>query len=312
MKDSTFQMTANKLEWLHQQVSKTKIDFCEISYRNQVVFTHARNANSANKLHKINSITKSVLSLLVGIALDQKLIERLETPISNYFPQLKDTEAADLTLVNLLTMTTGWDWPEWGAWEGLPKPMISSPDWVHFILSRPMKDQSGTRMIYNSGSSHLLSAILQKISGMTTAQYAEKHLFRPLGINEYRWYSDAKGIVIGGFGLELKAPDLHKLGQLMLGKGVFEGRTIVSDTWVHQIVEPRFHTYDHVGSYGYHWWIMNDEQQRPAVPLTYFAMGYGGQYVFVTPELELVVTFASTLYKQTFLPYRLYKDLFLQ
>ncbi|MCD9021782.1 serine hydrolase domain-containing protein [Cohnella silvisoli] len=299
----------DKLDNLLQQATKTKIDYSEVSVGNQVVFTHARNSQSPHKLHKINSITKSVVSLLIGIALDRKHLHSVHTPLSDYFPSLRDVEYP-LTVEHLLTMTTGWDWPEMEDWGGRPMAMINSSDWLKYILSRPFKHNPGTRMIYNSGSSHLLSAILQKVTGMTTAEYAEKHLFKPLGIDEYRWYSDPKGIVIGGFGLELKAPDLHKLGKLMLGKGrAGTGTEVVSEAWIEQSVKPRFHTYDHIGSYGYHWWIMRPNGEEPAAPQPFFAMGYGGQYIFVVPERELVVTFASTLYKQTFLPYRLFKEL---
>ncbi|BBI33705.1 hypothetical protein KCTCHS21_31040 [Cohnella abietis] len=206
-------------------------------------------------------------------------------------------------------MTTGWDWPEWGEWDGMPRPMIDSPDWVSFVLSRPMKDEPGTRMIYNSGCSQLLSAILQKVTGMTTAQYAEQFLFKPLGIQEYLWHADANGITIGGFSLSLKAADLMKLGQLMLSKGRIADVPIVPEDWIDKSVAPRFHTYDDVGSYGYHWWILSNQSGKPVIPTTYFAMGFGGQYIFIVPEQQLIVTFASSLYKQSFLPYQLFKEL---
>ncbi|WP_239614456.1 serine hydrolase domain-containing protein [Cohnella mopanensis] len=297
------------IDFLAQQVTKTKIDYCEVFLRDRVVFTHARNSHSKDKLHKINSITKSVTNLLVGIAIERGEIPGIDVPISEYFPDAIIEEKHSVTIENLLTMTPGWDWPEMGDWGGLPNPMISSPNWVRFILSRPMKYAPGKRMFYDSGSSHLLSAIIQKVSGITTAEYAENFLFKPLGIEQYRWYSDAKGVVIGGFGLELTAPDLMKLGQLMLHRGRWNNEQIVPERWIIESTRARYHTYDHIGSYGYHWWIMADENSNPLTPEIYFAMGYGGQYIFVVPEHELIVTFASTLYKQTFLPYRLFKKL---
>ncbi|WP_373230958.1 serine hydrolase domain-containing protein [Cohnella sp.] len=309
--NSTFQKTSDKLGPFIQKVSKAKIDYCKITVCDQVVFSHARNSHSEHKLHKINSITKSVLSLLIGIAIDRKQLDSVHMPLSDFFPEVKTNSEITLTIEHLLTMTTGWDWPEMGDWGGKPMPMINSKDWIKFILARPMKDKPGTRMLYNSGSSHLLSAILQKITGMNTDQYAEKYLFKPMGITDSRWYADSKGIIIGGFGLELRAPDLHKLGQLMLGKGRIGGDVIVSEGWIDQSVKARFHTYDHIGSYGYHWWILNEGNEPLADPYTYFAMGYGGQYIFVVPEHELIVTFASTLYKQTFLPYRIFKEFIL-
>ncbi|QJD82590.1 serine hydrolase domain-containing protein [Cohnella herbarum] len=301
------QLTLN-LNYLSQQVPKSKIDYCEVFLRDRIVFAHARNSHSADKLHKINSITKSVLSLLIGIAIERGEIPSIDTSIADYFPKARGTPKEKVTIENLLTMTPGWDWPEMGDWGGLPNPMITSPNWVDFILSRPMLHSPGTRMYYDSGSSHLLSAILQKATGMTSAEYAETFLFKPLGIEQYRWYSDAKGIIIGGFGLELRAPDLMKIGQLSLGNGRWHSEQVVPELWIVESTKPRFHTYDHIGSYGYHWWSMSDENREPLTPVVYFAMGYGGQYIFVVPEHEIIVTFASTLYKQTFLPYRLFKQ----
>lgn len=308
--NSTFDITADKLEKFKHQVTNTKVDYCRITIGEQTVFTHARTSYSELKLHKINSITKSVLSLLIGIAIDQKLLTGVQMPLSDFFPTLKESHPS-LKIEHLLTMTTGWDWPEMGDWGGKPMPMINSPDWITFILARPMKDKPGTRMLYNSGSSHLLSAILQKVTGMNTDHYAEKHLFKPLGIHDSRWYSDPKGIIIGGFGLELKAPDLHKLGQLMLNRGLIGENRIVSADWVDQCIKPRYHTYDHIGTYGYHWWILSEGDEPLKDPYTYFAMGYGGQYIFVVPEYSLIVSFASTLYKHTFVPYRIFKEFIL-
>jgi CubicO group peptidase (beta-lactamase class C family) len=308
MNESVFLPNAKRLDEFQSRLAQVKIDYFTMTVNHQVVMTHARSPNSANKLHKINSVTKSVLSLLIGIALDRKQLESTHVPLTEFFPGLRNLEK-ELTLEHLLTMTAGWDWPEWADWNGFPKPMYDSPDWVRFILSRLLTEKPGTRMVYNSGCSHLLSAILQKVTGMTTAKYAEKNLFEPIGVTDYRWRSDAKGIGIGGFGLELKAPDLHKLGTLMLGKGRIGNAEIVSEAWVDRSVQPRFLSYLHVGAYGYHWWVMCNSDCRPTEPYTYFAMGYGGQFVFVVPEREWVVSFASSLYKQSLLPYQLFKSL---
>lgn len=302
-------LTRERLDQLQSRVSAAKIDYCEVCELGSSVFVHARNAHSREKLHKINSITKSVLSLLIGIAIDRGEIPEVGTPITEFYPQLRTTSKANVTIENLLTMTPGWDWQEMGDWGGRPFPMINSPDWVSFIFDRPMIRPTGKTMIYDSGCSHLLSAILQQRTGMTTAEYAERHLFKPLGIERYRWYEDAKGIVIGGFGLELQAPDLMKLGLLLLNRGEWNGTRVVSAKWLERCSQPRFHTYDHIGSYGYHWWMLaKEEDQEPMSPSVTFAMGYGGQYIFVVPERELVAVFASSLYKKTFHPLQLFKE----
>ncbi|XID94711.1 serine hydrolase domain-containing protein [Paenibacillaceae bacterium WGS1546] len=296
------------LDWLARETAATRIDYCEVVSGGKSVFVHARDARVRDKLHKVNSITKSVLSLTIGIALERGDFPALATPIGDFFPEARTGDKANVAIEHLLTMTPGWDWPEMGDWGGLPSPMIDSPDWVRYVLSRPMKYKPGSRMFYDSGSSHLLSAILQKTSGVSTSAYAGEHLFAPLGIDKYRWPADAHGIDIGGFGLELRAPDLTKLARLMLAQGRVDDRQIVPAAWIEAGTLAYRHTYDHIGSYGYHWWVMA-ENDRPISPAIYFAMGYGGQYVFVAPELELAVVFASTLYKHTFHPYRLFKRL---
>lgn len=306
--NSTFQLSHEKLNKLKEQIAKSNIEYSQVYHQGEILFTHKRNADSPNKLHKMNSITKSVVSLLIGIALDRNELESVNTSISEYFPNAGRYSKGSLTIEDLLTMTPGIEWPEMGDWGGKPYPMMDSPDWVEFFLSRPTIDKPGTLMIYNSGCSHLLSAILQKAAGMTTAEYAERHLFHPLGIEQYHWPSDPNGINIGGFGLEIKSPDLLKLGQLMLNKGRWDNRQIVSEDWIEKSTLPRFHTYSHIGSYGYHWWIMTDDDLHPSEPFTYFAMGYGGQNLYIVPERKLIVTFASNLYKNTFHTYRLFKE----
>jgi len=291
-----------------KSTAKVHIDYCEVVHRGETLFRYARHPHAEYKLHKVNSITKSILSILVGIALERGELPGLQVPISDYFPEARGGDKQEVTIEHLLSMTPGWEWPEMGDWGGLPKPMIDSPDWIRFILAQPMKYKPGLRMFYDSGSSQLLSAILQSATGMRTSQYAERFLFGPIGIESYRWRADPKGIDIGGFSLELKAPDLTKLGKLMLDRGRWNGQAVIPEDWVADSMIARRHTYDHIGSYGYHWWVMAQDD-KPITPAIYFAMGYGGQYLFVVPEYELIVTFASTLYRHTFLPYRLFKKL---
>lgn len=309
--NSTFNLSTPKLGKFKRQVAKANIEYCQVYHRGEMLFTHSRHPDSAEQLHKMNSITKSVLSLLIGIAIHREELGGVHTPIAEFLPSALKYSKDSLTLEHLLTMTPGIEWPEMGDWGGKPYPMMNSQDWVEFVLSRPTIDAPGTLMIYNSGCSHLLSAILQKATGLTAAEYAERHLFGPLGIRHYYWPADPQGINIGGFGLELKSTDLLKLGQLMLNKGRWNNERIVSETWIELSTLARFHTYSHIGSYGYHWWVMSDDDLHPSEPYTYFAMGYGGQNIYIVPEHELVVTFASNLYKDTFHTYRLFREFIL-
>jgi CubicO group peptidase (beta-lactamase class C family) len=296
---------------LEKIIKKDKITSCLIQHENSLVFEYYKNNKMKDKQHKVNSVTKSVLSILVGIAIDRGDIKGVHQPIADFFPNLTDWQK-QLTLEHLLTMTPGFDWPEFSSWGGRPMPMINSRDWVRFILERSIVEPPGESMHYNSGCSHLLSAILQKAAGMSLTEYAEAYLFNPLGIKDYTWYSDAKGIVIGGFGLSLKAENMLKLGQLMLQEGTWNGHKVVSKDWVMESTIPRFHTYNKIGSYGYHWWILTDDDHQPAQPPAYFAMGYGGQYIIVAPKNQLIVTFTSDLYTDTFKPLRYFKKCGLQ
>jgi len=133
-------------------------------------------------------------------------------------------------------------------------------------------------------------------------------LFQPLGIKEYRWYEDSKGISIGGFGLCLKTEDMLKIGLMMLSGGVFQNRRIVSEEWIKQSTVKRYHTYNKIGSYGYHWWVLTNDDNEIFDPHIYFSMGYGGQYIMVNQERNRIVVFTSELYNDTFLPLRLAKN----
>lgn len=297
----------NRLNLLERQIKKDNITSCLIYQQDQVIFEYFKNRKSRDKLFNVHSVTKSVVSILVGIAIDQGLIERVNAPISQYFPNL-DEDKQRISIAHLLTMTPGFAWGEFSEWGGLPFPMIYTKNWVNFILQQPTISEPGIEMAYNSGCSHLLSAILQKATGDKSASYAEKVLFGPLGIDDYRWYEDSKGISIGGFNLCLRPADMLKLGVLMLGQGQWENRQVVSRDWVAASTLAHYHTYDAIGSYGYHWWVLVDAHYRLYEDTVYFAMGYGGQYIIVSPRHQLVVVFTSELFKDTLRPLRYFRE----
>lgn len=136
-----------------------------------------------DKQHKVNSVTKSVLSALYGIAIQQGYIENENVSISNYFPEIDDSKK-ETTIRHLLTMSSGLRWPGNEA-------MIPTKNWVKFILEQPVVSEPGTQMKYSCGNSHLLSAILQKATRMKTVDFAKKNLFSYLGIQDFKWYEDA-------------------------------------------------------------------------------------------------------------------------
>ncbi len=236
----------------------------------------------ADTTHLLYSVTKSFTSTLVGIAIEQGLLEGVDQPVLAYFPGMRvknqDAQKSAMSLENLLSMTSGLDWQEG---DPVYRAMYASDDWVKFVMNIPMRAGPGEEFNYCSGCSHVLSAVLQQNVGMSTQEFADRNLFRPLGISNYTWEADAQGIAIGGWGLKLTPRDMARLGQLFLQGGEWQGRQVVPPAWV------RAATAGHTGAggrlqYGYQWWI------DPAVG-SYSARGRYGQVIYVAPEKDLVV-----------------------
>lgn len=299
------------LKRFEEAIASEKIHTCQIYQGDQIVFSYCIDRSLLNELHMVNSVTKSILSILVGIAIDRGEIAHVNESVAHYFPHLRGAHR-ELTLRHLLTMTQGIDWREMGDWGGLPFPMLQSEDWVQFTLEQEIIEPLGERMIYNSGSSQILSAIMQLATGRTLSQYAVEHLFTPLGIAHFNWITASNGIVVGGFGLEMMINDMMKIGRLMLNEGSWNDEVIVSSAWVKESTTPYYHTYHQIGSYGYHWWVLTNRGHRPLVPHAYTAIGYGGQLITVVPDRELVITFTSDLKKQSARPLRYVKDILIK
>ncbi|WP_165921177.1 serine hydrolase domain-containing protein [Paenibacillus albiflavus] len=300
-------LEATRLQKFEHALRKEKINSCLISHNNEVVFKYYKNRKMETKLFQVHSCTKSIVSILIGIAIDQGLIESVQVPIETYFPYI-GADKKQITIEHLLTMTPGWEWGEFSTWQGLPFPMINTKHWEKFILEQKMVSQSGQHMVYDSGSSHLLSIILKKETNGNTAAFAEKMLFKPLGITDYRWYKDSKGVTIGGFGLCLQTADMLRIGQMLMDGGLWRNKQVVSRSWIENSTTAKFHTYNSIGSYGYHFWVLANEEKQPYDPNVFFAMGYGGQYIIVSPEDRLVVVYTSELFNDTFFPLRLFRN----
>lgn len=254
----------------------------------------------AQTLHKINSITKSIVAILIGIAIEKGFLCNVHTPITKWIPNVPK-EKEGITLYHLLTMTTGEGWHEFGKGVIFPNDFAHSENWVDYILQTPVTEEHGTKMNYNSGSSHLLSYILQEATGMTTEQFARTYVFEPLQIEEYEWQKDPQGVFVGGFGMKMKAEDLLKIGLLCLQNGRWNGKELVSAEWIHESTTMLFTTYEHIASYGYHWWILDPKVDDVSYHI-YFAMGYGGQYIIVIPKLELTAVISSHMPKRGLIP----------
>lgn len=237
--------------------------------------------------HVLYSCTKSFVSTLVGIAIDQGKLAGVDVPVLSLFPgqSFANTDARKqaMTLEHLLTMTTGLQWAEG---DDEYRAMYMSADWVRHVLDRPMVEEPGLRFNYHSGASHVLSAALQQATGSRTLDLARQSLFEPLGIRDYTWETGSQGVAIGGWGLSLTPRDMARLGQLYLDGGVWQGRRIVSADWVRRATTAHVAGPDNLG-YGYQWWT------HPALG-AYMARGRGGQLIFVVPAQRLVIVFTAT------------------
>ncbi|UCC54334.1 MAG: serine hydrolase, partial [Anaerolineaceae bacterium] len=239
--------------------------------------------------HQIHSVTKSISSALVGIAIDQGYIENVNQPVLSLFPNRlvsnNDANKEAMTLEHLLTMTTGLECRDsyLYRWRGLDD-MMQSDDWVQHVLDLPMVEQPGSSFEYCNGASFLLSAIIQETTGMTAAEFAEINLFDPLGISDVVWPSNPRGVSIGWGGLRMQPRDMAKIGYLYLNEGRWEGKQIISPAWVDASTSKHIDA-TLADGYGYQWWTTNEGH--------YFALGYAGQYIFVAPELEMVTVITS-------------------
>jgi CubicO group peptidase (beta-lactamase class C family) len=255
--------------------------------------------------HAIHSCTKSIVSALIGIVIEQGYIEGVDQPVLSFFPERSvanlDAEKEALTLEHLLTMASGLECRDSYLynWRGLEQ-MRASDDWVQFMLDLPVVEAPGTRFEYCNGASFLLSAIIQETTGKSALAFAQEHLFGPLGISDVEWPSNPQGISVGWGDLRMRPHDMAKIGYLYLNGGRWDGEQIVPSDWV------QASTRKHIAAtlqdgYGYQWWVVGDG--------VYVALGYAGQFIFVVPEQALVVVFVSDLQDPDFyVPQRLLED----
>jgi CubicO group peptidase (beta-lactamase class C family) len=239
---------------------------------------------TAQTTHKVYSVTKSVMATLIGIAIDKRSIEGVKEPVADFFRgdafQHPDAGKDAMTLEDLLTMRSGLDWQEQDA---TFRDLYQSRDWVQYMLDTPMREPPGQQFRYCSGCSHLLSAIIERRTGMNTRDFAQQTLFEPLGIHSVSWEQDRQGLPIGGWGLQLTPRDMAKLGYLYLHDGEWDGQRIVSTGWIKAAVERHTATDSKLGlGYGYQWWTYPTMR-------AYAALGRDGQTIFVVPDLRLIV-----------------------
>jgi CubicO group peptidase (beta-lactamase class C family) len=241
---------------------------------------------AAGRTTNIKSASKSIISTLVGIAIDRGLIAGVHEPISTYLSAEvgKDPVKRAITIEDLLTMRTGLETTSnrnYGRW-------VMSPNWVRFVLQQPMEDEPGGRMIYSTGSTHLLSAILTRATRASTFDFARNALAAPLGFTLSAWPRDPQGIYLGGNEMPMRPRDMLRVGELYLNRGRYADRQVVSSGWIQESVVPRTTSRWSERQYGYGWWI-----RTLADTPVFYAWGYGGQFIFVVPSARTVAVVTS-------------------
>jgi CubicO group peptidase (beta-lactamase class C family) len=243
-----------------------------------------------NDTHIVFSVTKSVVSSLIGIAIDMGFIDNTSQLLLDFFPDRTIANMSAwkeaITLEDVLHMRSGFQWDEDNYDEYNDFfAMEDSDDWAQYVLDRPMANEPGSTFYYNSGNSHLLATIINITTGMTPLAFADQYLFGPLGITNRLWLTDPHGVNVGGSSLALRGRDMAKFGLLFLNNGTWDDQQIVSADWVNRSSNGPATPYGGV-SYGYQWWIDDSEGW-------FSARGYNGQFIFVVQEHDVVVTFSS-------------------
>ncbi|MHA1906041.1 MAG: serine hydrolase domain-containing protein [Candidatus Thorarchaeota archaeon] len=233
-----------------------------------------------NRTMDVYSCTLSILSALVGIAIDEGLIESVDANILEFFSDREITvdaeEKAEITIWDLLTMTSGLSWEE----NSDPTAMKVTNDWIQYVLDRPMLRDPGTYFEYNSGAAHLLSAILQNVTGNTASEMAYEYLFDPIGVEEVVWDTDPQGYSDGTGSCDLTTRDMAKIGYLYLNNGTWDGTQIIPKDWVLDSQQSLV-SVNTIKDYGYLWWIYRGVG-------AYNAVGFWARVISVIPEYDMV------------------------
>ena len=282
-------MRSELLDALHGELDGTNVLAMVVAKDGAIVDEYYKDGYDETSSFQLYSCSKSVTSALIGIAIDQGYIDGVDVLVSDYFPQILETDGhpwRDVTLWNLLTHTTGVQTTDSALWE----PWHQSENWVDYVLELPRTAEIGTTFDYSTGNTHLLSAILQKATGMTAYEYGKEVLFDPMGMDSVQCGLDPQGISDGGNAFFMNVYDMAKFGQLYLNGGVWEGQQLLPAGWVEESTTLQFDRSTGSADYGYQWWVRTFGAERyPA----FFAQGHFGQYIFVVPQLELVAVFTS-------------------
>jgi CubicO group peptidase (beta-lactamase class C family) len=258
-------------------------------------------AYAADVAHDLRSISKSVTSLLVGIALEGAPDRTLDAPVLDFFPQyaeLRTPEKERITVRHLLTMSAGLAWDESKPYSdptNSERMLIAAPDAYRYALEQPVVGPPGTHYNYSGAGATLLSGIVEKLTGQNFVDFARAKLFAPLGITDMTWTKMPNGVIAAASGLRLRPRDVAKIGQLVLARGQWQGQEVVPAYWIEASITPQIHGAS-VYFYGYQWWLGRSLVDKREIRWA-AGVGWGGQRLFVVPSHDLVVVSTAGLYR---------------
>ncbi|QWG34146.1 class C beta-lactamase-related serine hydrolase [Bacillus mycoides] len=303
--------TAEQLDCVVKEEYKN-INGMLVMQKGNVIFENYYNGYGPDATFHVASVTKTIISALIGICIDKGYIKSINQKVIEFFPEY-NLKASEVTVRHLLTMTAPYPYVEWQ--EPLEE-LCTQMDWVKYTLNRAGKGGEIGSFKYSSAGAHLLSAIITSVTGKSAREFANDHLFQPIGMREIPnynmkafgfhdlfgkdvkgWVHDPNGISAGGWGLTLTARDMAKFGRLYLNKGIYGGKQILSKSWVKES------TIMNGNLYGYLWWLREEDGI-----FSYCAMGDGGNVICCIPEKELVVAIASEVMANTGDRWKLIKE----
>ena len=276
--------------------------------KSYVVFEKYNNGFGPDDTHNVTSVTKSITSALIGIAIDAGYIKSIDQKVFDFFPEYipgdGDMQKRATTIRHLLTMTAPYAWGKSGAMGNEPLDRLRRQrNWVSYILDLLGRNGQLGTFNYSSAGPHLLSAIITRTTGMCAREFANKHLFKPLGMKEIPdhkmrsfsldnvfgknvtgWIKDPNGITTGGWGLTMAPRDMARFGFLYLNRGIWDNKQIISKTWIDES------TALNTNEYGYLWWLKGQDRT-----FAFSALGYGGNCIYCIPEKDLVVAIVSKM-----------------
>ncbi|PEK12024.1 serine hydrolase domain-containing protein [Bacillus toyonensis] len=287
--------TVEKLDCIIKEDYKN-INGMLVVHKGNVVFENYYNGYGPSDAFHIASVTKTIISALIGICVDKGYIKSVDQKVIEFFPEY-NCNASEITVRHLLTMTTPYPYADWQ--EPLEE-LCTQKDWVQYTLNRAGKGGEIGSFKYLSAGAHLLSAIITSVTGKSARDFANEYLFQPIGMREIPnydmkafgfddlfgkdvkgWVHDPNGISTGGWGLTLTVKDMAKFGRLYVNEGIYDGKQILSKLWIKKS------TMMNPNQYGYLWWLREEEDV-----FSYCAMGDGGNMICCVPEKELVVAIA--------------------